>query len=147
MVERHKTSFQLFVSHEEFAKPIEPTVANLNNPAPCFLLGVAPLVVSFLAPINDMRNVAMLGNDLRGWLAAIACICAQMFAAPLGWRLALDHDGFQDLANLADIVFICSGHDDRQRDATPVHQQMSFAAFFSPDPLGWDLQPLAPRVL
>ena len=122
MVERHKTALQLFVSHGRLAEPTEPTVANLNNPAPCFLLWVAPLVVSLLAPINDMRNVAMLSNDLGRSLAPITRICAQMFATPLGWRLALDHNGSQHLADLADIVFICSGHDDRQRDATSVHQ-------------------------
>jgi hypothetical protein len=48
------------------------------------------------------------------------------------------HDSsIQDGLELSDIIAMCSGHDQRQRDATPVHQQVSLGAFFSPDLLDW----------
>lgn len=119
MVERKETAFELLVSHEEFAEPIEPTMANLDNPAARLLLRITSLVVGLFAPINHMRDVAMLGNDLGSGLATVSRVCAQVFAALFGRRLALDHDRFQHLVNLA--------------------------ALFLPDLLDWGQQPLAPR--
>lgn len=147
MVECKKAALQFLVSHEELAEAIEPTVADLNDPAPCFLPWVSPLVVGFLASINDMRNVVMFRNDLCGGFAAIARISAQMLAAPQRRCLALDRDGLQHRIKLGDVVLICPCHDDRQRDATPVHQQMALASIFSPDPLDWGRLPLVPRAL
>src|SRR4030067_878722 len=40
-------------------------------------------------------------------------------------------------AQLRNIMPVSSGHDDRQRDATTVHQQMALAPIFFPDPLDW----------
>jgi hypothetical protein len=48
-----------------------------------------------------------------------------------------DNSPLQNKRKLAGIMPVRSGYDDGQRDATPVHKQMSFASFFSPDP--WDL--------
>ena len=37
-----------------------------------------------------------------------------------------------------------TGHDERQRDATTVHQQMALAPIFSPGPLDWVQRSIAP---
>ena len=41
MVERQETAVELLVSHQQFAKPMEPTVRHFNNPTPCLFLGRA----------------------------------------------------------------------------------------------------------
>src|SRR5699024_3265800 len=46
--------------------------------------------------------------------------------------------------HLTDVMLISASYGERQRDATPVHQQMSLAAFFFPDPLDWARLPLVP---
>lgn len=44
-------------------------------------------------------------------------------------------------------MLICSGYDERQRDATSVDENASFASIFFPDPSGWAPRLLEPRVL
>jgi len=56
---------------------------------------------------------------------------------PDRWTGSLKHDGIKNRLQLRNIMPIGSGHDERQRDATPVHQQMALAPIFSPDPWGW----------
>jgi hypothetical protein len=136
VVERHETPVELFVSHEKLAEAVEPAMADLNDPAARLLCGVAPLVSSFFAAADNMRDVAVRLDDLQGVTAAIAGIGAQMLAATDARRLALDDDGFQHCVELGDVMLVRSGHDDRQRDATPVHQQMALAPLFFPDPSG-----------
>jgi hypothetical protein len=43
-------------------------------------------------------------------------------------------------------MLICSGYDERQRDATTVDENASFASFFFPDPSGWAPRLLEPEV-
>ena len=95
-----------------------------------------PLLFGFLAAPFDVSDVAMFFNDAQGRIAAVTRIGAQVLAASLRRRGSLHHDGLKDCSNLADIMSICSGHDDRERDATTVHQQMTLAPIFSPDPSG-----------
>ena len=133
MIERQEAALKLLVPHEQLAKAVEPAVAHLDNPAPRLLLGVAPFVVRLLASIDHVRNVAMVQDDPHGRFASIARVCTQMLVAPLRRCLALDHDGLKHRIDLSDVVLIGPGHDDRQRDATPVHQQVSLAPFFFPD--------------
>jgi len=42
-----------------------------------------------------------------------------------------------DVVDALAVIDVGCGHDDRQRDATPVHQQVALAALFFPDPSGW----------
>ena len=44
------------------------------------------------------------------------------------------------------VIDVGRGHDDRQRDATPVHQQVPLAPIFFPDPSGWARRFVAPSV-
>ena len=83
-------------------------------------------------------------DDLQGSLAAISGIGAKVLAASNSWRLALDHDGLQHMVELRDVMPIGSGHDERQRDATAVHQKVALAPLFFPDPSGCVPRPLAP---
>ena len=84
-------------------------------------------------------------DDLQCAPASVPSVGAQVLAAPGDWGLALDHDGLQHLIELRDVMLIGPGHDERQRDATAVHQQVSLAAFFFPDRSGCAPPPLAPK--
>ena len=119
-------------------------MADLDHPAPRLLGRVAPLGIGLLATINDVRDVAVRLDNLQRRPTSVTGIGAQVLAAPGAWGLALDHDGPQHLIELGDVMFIGPGHDERQRNATAVHQQVSLAPLFSPDPSGCAPRPLAP---
>ena len=119
-------------------------MADLNNPAPGFLAGMALLGPLLLRATDHMGNVAVALDDLQRRLATISGIQAQMLGAALSRHLALDHDARQDGIELRDIMPVRSGHDERQRDATAVDQQVTLAPIFSPDRSGWVRPALAP---
>ncbi len=77
-----------------------------------------------------MRNVAMGQDDSHGVLAPVSGIGTQVFGAALLGVGPLDHNALQNRFNLRHIMRVRSCHGDRQRDSTPVHQQVAFAAFF-----------------
>lgn len=147
VVQGNKAAFELFVSHEKFAEPIEPAVANLHDPAPRFLVRMPFLVLGLFAPINHMRDVAVRVDNPQGLRAAISGVGAQVLATPYGRTFALDDYSIEHLLNTLAVIDVRAGYDDRQRDATPVHQQVSLAAFFSPDPSGWGHRLQRPAVL
>jgi len=122
VVERQKAAIKFFVPHQQFAKPVEPTVRHFDNPAACLLLGGALEFTGFLPSAFDMRDVAMLLDDFQRGRPGIARVSAQMFVSPDGWIGSIDHDGVKHWLQLGDVMSIGSGHDERQRDATPVHQ-------------------------
>jgi hypothetical protein len=84
-----------------------------------------------------MRDVAMPVNDFQCGLSSVARIGTQVLASPHGRLDSLDHHGIKYGFQLRNVLPVGSGHDERQRDATTAHQQMMFAAIFSPDPLSW----------
>ena len=144
VIERHEAALEFLVSNEQLAEAVEPAMANLDHPAPCLLRWISSLGSGFLWATDDMRDVAVRFDDLQCPPAAIAGIGTQVLAAPGARGLALDHDGLQHGIELRDVMLVGPGHDERQRDATAVHQQMSLAALFFPDPSGWVRPPLAP---
>lgn len=147
MVEREETALKFLVPHEQLAKAVEPAVAYLDHPSSRFLLGVAPFDVRLPASIYHVRDIAMVQDDLHCRFTSVACVGTQVLAAPL-WRcLAFDHDGLKHRIDLGNVVLIGPGHDDRQRDTTPVHQQMSLAPLFSPDRSDFGRLLLVPMVL
>jgi len=147
VVERDKAALKFLVSHQQLSESVEPAMADLYHPAPRLLGWVTPLGIGFCATTHDVGNIAMRLDNIQGLLTSISRICAQVFAAPLAWALALDHTGAEHLIQLRDIMLIGSGHDERQRDTTAVHQQVPLAAFFFPDQSGWGQPPLAPVAL
>lgn len=147
MVERDEASLQLLVSHQQLSESVEPAMADLDHPAPRLLGRVTPLGIGFCATTDDVRDVAMRLDDLQCTPTSISGVGTQMFAAPLARGFTFDHDGAQHLLQLRDVMLVGPGHDEGQRDATAVHQQMPLAAFFSPDQSGWVRLPLAPEAL
>ena len=146
MVQRHETAIQLLIAHEQFSKPVESTVADLDHPAARFPARLPLLGVGFLAPVYDVRDVAVPFDDPQQLGAAITRIGAQVLAAALGGHRALDRDFLEDLLQPLAVMHVRRGHDDRQRDATPVHQQVTLAPIFFPGPSGSAPRILAPSV-
>lgn len=144
MVERQEAVFEFFVTHQQFPESVEPTMAGLYHPAAGLLLGVSPFLCRFALAADHMRDIAMCQDHGHGAFAAIGCIGAQVLGATQPGCRAFDHDGIEHGLNLLHVVRVRSGHDEGQRDSTPVHQQMALAAIFSPDPLDWLQRQLAP---
>ena len=144
MVERDEAALKFLIAHQQLTKAVEPTMADLNNPTSGFLSGMPLLRLLFLRATGHMRNVAVAFNDLQRGLSAISGIQTQMFGATLGRHLALDHDGRQDGIELRNVMPVRSGYDERQGDATAVHQQVTLAPIFFPDRSGWARPALVP---
>ena len=144
MVEREETALKFLIAHQQFAKTVEPTMADLNNPTSGFLSGVPLPGLLLLRTAGYMRNVAMALNDLQRGLTAIPGIKTQVLGATLSRHLALDHDGRQDCVYLRNVMPVRSGHDERQGDATAVDQQVALAPIFFPDRSGWARPALVP---
>jgi hypothetical protein len=106
---------ELFEAHEEFPEAVVPRMSGLNDPS-TVLWGAAAL--AFL-PANPW-GIAVCNDRLLGRLPIISSIRIKERTSPTLGRF---HDEcVEDGAELADIMSICSCHDQRQRDATPVHQ-------------------------
>src|SRR5438477_3521860 len=144
MVERDEAALELLVAHEQLAEAVDPAMAHLDDPSPGLLLRVAPLDVGLFAAVADVRDVAMRLDDANVFGASVARVGAQMLVAPHWRALALDHDGAEYLVDSLAVIHVGRGHDERQRDATAVHQQVAFASFFFPDPSGSARPLLAP---
>ena len=144
MVEREETALKLLIAHQQLAKTVEPTMADLNNPTAGFLSGMPLLRLLLLGATGHMRNVAVALNDIQRRLASISGVKTQMLGAALGRHLALDHDGRQDCVELCDIMPVRSCHDERQGDATAVDQQVTLASIFFPDQSGCARPALVP---
>gem|GEM_PF-1323719 len=147
MVECHEAALEFLVTHKQLSEAIEPAMADLDNPAPRLFVRIAPQDVSFATPANDVRDVAVLLNGAKVLDPTVARVGAQMFVSSTGRVLALDDDGAKDVIKPLAVVDVGPAHDERQRDATTVHQQVALAAFFSPDPSGWDPRLLVPAAL
>ena len=79
-------------------------------------------------------------------LHTVARISTQVFVAALFGIGALDDHRIKHRLDLRHIVHVGTGDHQRQRGATPVHQQVALAPIFFPDPSGWALQLLVPAV-
>ena len=144
MVEREEAALKLLIAHQQLAKAVEPTMADLDNPTSRFLAGMPLLGLLLLCATGHMSNVVVALDDFQRRLAAISGIQTQMLGAALGRYLALDHNGRQDGVELRNIMSVRSGHDERQGDATAVDQQMTLAPIFFPDQSGWGRPALVP---
>ena len=83
MVESEEASFEFLIPYEQLAKAIEPTMRDLHNPPPGSLRRMTSFLFGFLSAPFDVGNVTTLLNDAKCWRAGIACIGAQVLAAPL----------------------------------------------------------------
>ncbi len=58
--------------------------------------------------------------------ASVARVGTQMSTATKRCELALDHDGAEHLIEALAVVDVSRSHDERQLDATAVHQEVTF---------------------
>ena len=137
MIEREEAAFELFAANQQLAKAVEPTVGGLHNPAPGPLVGMTLELPNLVAPPLHMGNVAMRQNRLQGTRPPIGSIGIQVLGATKRWIRPLYLNGVEYRLKLRDVVPVRPGHDERQRDATPVDQQMALAPVFFPDRSGW----------
>jgi hypothetical protein len=136
MVERDEAAFQLFVAHQQLAEPVEPAMTDLDHPPSRLLFRVAPFDVGLGSPADDVRDVAVALDGAKMLGASVAGIGAQMLVSPM-WRvLPLDNDGAEHVIESLAVMNVGPAHDERQGDATAVHQQVALAPIFSPDPSG-----------
>ena len=70
-----------------------------------------------------------------------------MYLLLTGKTLSFDHHGAEHLIQTLAVIDVRPGHDERQRDATAVHQQVALAPLFFPDRSGCGRPPLAPMGL
>ncbi len=84
-----------------------------------------------------MGYVAVFFDDFQGWRSGVARVGAQVLVAPVRRIGSLNHDGIKHRLQLRNVMPVGSCHDERQRDAISVHQQMAFAPIFFSDPSGW----------
>jgi len=109
----------------------DPTPILRRTPAPAFLS-------------RDPRGVPMGSDCFLGRLSVVAFIRIQKKLPSLGKR---DDSGVEYFGKLADVMSMSPGNDQRQRDATGVHQDVPFASLFFPDPSGSGRSLLAPGAL
>jgi hypothetical protein len=124
---------ELLETHEELAEAVVPRMCRFNDPTAVLRGPTGPA----LLPAHPW-DVTVSPNRLLGWFTVIAPIRVEK-----GTMLVLGcsaNPSVEDSPELGDVMPICPGHDQRQRDATPVHQQVSLGAFFSPDLWGSGLR-------
>ena len=80
-----------------------------------------------------MRRVTILFHRFLGFFPLIPGIRAKIL---FRFSARLPHPVFQNGFDLRDIMSVCSGYDDRQRDTMLVDQNVTFASIFFPDPWG-----------
>lgn len=76
-----------------------------------------------------MRRVTILFHRFLGFFPLIPGIRAKIL---FRFSARLPHPVFQDGFDLRDIMSVCSGHDDRQRDSMLVDQNVTLASIFFP---------------
>ena len=87
-----------------------------------------------------MRRITILFHRFLGFFPLIPGIRAKILFC---FSARLPHPVFQNGFDLRDIMSVCSGYDDRQRDTMLVDQNVTFASIFFPDP--WDCVPRIPE--
>ena len=118
----------------------------LYDPSSRLELWIAFYFCSLFVSRANVRNISPRGHDIA--FACICCIKTEVFDHASAARLRLSHNlGGEKRVNFLAVMDVGSGHDDRQRDATPVDENVALGTFFSPCPLGWALRIRVPAVL
>jgi len=131
--------------HQNLPEAVEPRVGRCHHPSPRLVSRDLFLVVPFLSPGNDVRDIPAghhggLCRDTEGSL-----VRTQVLGGVSRPRCrTIPETRVQDRFPPGHVMSIGSGHDERERDATGVHQEMPLASFFSPDPWGCSRQLLVP---
>ena len=125
---------ELLVSDEELSESVEPGMSRLHDPTPVLWRTSTSALLSC-----NPWHVAPDTNLLSDRFAIISLIRIQETLFPLRKG---NNDGIEHRGELTCVMSMGPGDDQRQRDATCVHQKMAFASLFSPGPS--DLDPLLP---
>ena len=131
---------------QKLPKPVEPRVSHFDNPSPGFVPRDFFQGLLFNSPGNTMGKIPTGQDRQSGRMSQVPLVGKKILFPSAVFRrshhLAIQHD-----LNLGHIVSIGSGHDERERDATGVHQKMALAPFFFPDPSDSFRRPPEPEVL
>ena len=109
----------LFVTHQHFAKTVEPRMGAFHFPPPGGLLATASRF-GFLADLPHMRKVATRPHDRGGGLAAVAFVRTQILATAATGLGPPNHDAVQGLGQQFHVMPVGTADDKRERDASPV---------------------------
>lgn len=131
---------------QDLAKPVQPGVAGLHYPPTGSASGNTPLLFPFFSSGLDMWGVAATNYNSEGWFSCVAPISTQVLRRIGRCLGTVYHDTIQDWLQLCDIMPMCSGNDERQRDAIGVYQHVTLGTFFSPGPSGSAPRTPAPAV-
>ena len=112
MVEREEAAIKFFVTHQQFAKSVEPAVGHFNDPASDLLFRIAFELGRFLSSALDVGNIAVLLTDFQGRRPGVTCVSTQVFTSSLERIGTLDYEGIEHRLQLRDIMPIGSGHDE-----------------------------------
>ena len=115
---------QLLIPDQELTKPVEPGVRRLHDPTPVLRRTPPSALLSY-----DPWRVASDADLLADRFAVVSFIRIQKPLPSLGKS---NDDGVEHCGELADVMSMSPGNDQRQRDATGVHQEMALASLFSP---------------
>ena len=98
----------------------------------------------FAVPSWDPWCVAPYTDLFASRIAIVPFIRIQESFSAFG---KIDDEGIEHSGELTEIMSMGPGNDQRQRDATSVHQDVPFASLFFPGPWGWDRLLLGPEAL
>ena len=82
MIECKKATIEFLVPYQQFAKAIEPTVCDFDDPATGFLCGITFEFVSLLPSSFDVGNVAVRFDDFQGRSSGVTRVSAQVLVSP-----------------------------------------------------------------
>jgi len=117
---------QLLVSDQKLAESVEPGVRCFHNPTSVLWGAPASALLS-----SNSRGVAMPADLIAGRFAVISFIRIQE-SLPFSWKG--NDNPREQCGELTCVMSIGPCNDQRQRDATPVHQYVALGSFFSPGP-------------
>ena len=126
----HEIGGGLFIAHQELAESVEPRMRAFDHPAARPLPSAAG--AGLLPPLTHVRCIAPLPHGMRGGLARIALVRAQILPPPPGDFGADDHDAVQGGLQQFDIMPVGPADDKGERDASTVHQQAALGSFSIP---------------
>ena len=111
-------------------------MGSFDHPAARFPTWLVAFGLRFFFTLLDMRLIVAGNRRLEGRIALVSSIGAEILRL-LGVRFwPRQHRSVQGGLQQLHIMYVGSAGDERQRDATRVDQQTSFAPIFFPDPWG-----------
>jgi hypothetical protein len=124
MNERFIAFSKFLISDQKFPEPVEPGVGRFHNPTSVLGRTSASSLLS-----RHPWGISARTDLLASWFSVISLIRIQESLSSF-WKG--NDDSIEHGNELAGIMSIRPGNDQRQRDATAVRQDMTLASLFSP---------------